>query len=353
MTTIFHQLMAQVRHSNFISPAMHLITACGLAAVMWLGGWLVAGGGMSEGSFAAFIASLLLMYAPLKNFGTNVQALQGSLLAVERLQETLAIVPTIPAAFVDNPEPLSICGGIRFEHVSFAYRTGQPVLSSIDFHIPVGRTIGIVGSSGCGKSTIIHLLLRLYEVDEGKITIDGKELREFPIERLRRSISVVFQDCFLFSTTIRENIQVGNLHATEESLHSALQGANLLEFIDSLPKGLETQVGERGMLLSGGQKQRIAIARAILRDSPIVLLDEATSALDNFSEAVVQGALRNLMANRTVLIVAHRLSSVSHVDHILVVDGGRIIEQGPPGELLMIPNGIYANLHGQGSTSSD
>jgi subfamily B ATP-binding cassette protein MsbA len=346
---IFRQMMAQVRHSNFVSPAMHLITATGLAAVLWLGGWLVTTGEMSEGSFAAFIASLLLMYAPLKNFGTNLQGIQGSMLALERIREKLATVPAIPTAFTDAVEPLAICDGIRFEGVSFAYGDGQPVLSSVDFHVPVGQTVGIVGSSGGGKSTIVHLLLRLYDVGSGRITIDGRDLRELPVERLRRSIAVVFQDNFLFSTTIRENIRVGNLAASEEALQLAVRAANLLEFANSLPQGLETQVGERGMLLSGGQKQRIAIARAILRDAPIVLLDEATSALDNLSEAIVQDALQNLMVGRTVLIVAHRLSTITHAHRILVVDGGRIVEQGSHGELLAIPAGIYAGLFLKGN----
>jgi subfamily B ATP-binding cassette protein MsbA len=283
----------------------------------------------------------------MKAIGANFSAVQGSLIAAGRIQETLHRRPAVPCEFEKIPPPLELHSGIRFENVSFHYREGQPVLRQLSFTIPAGQTVGIVGNSGGGKSTLIHLILRLYDVSDGRITLDGRDLREIPPAQVRQSIAMVFQDNFLFSGSIRENIQLGDPSANGERLLAAVRGAFLEEFIAALPQGLDSPVGERGILLSGGQKQRIAIARAMLKDAPIIILDEATSSLDSHSEAVVQRALDNLTRNKTVLSVAHRLSTLARAQTILVVDGGRIVESGSEKELLAIPNGFYRRLHGR------
>ncbi|MDR1456695.1 MAG: ABC transporter ATP-binding protein/permease [Puniceicoccales bacterium] len=351
--TRFNQLMDDMlcvstrvsSHSNWISPAMHFIVSIGLALVLAFGGWLVSSGHMTGGSFVSFIAALLLLYTPFKGIGNNLTAIQGALLAIERIQEIMAFAPKIPNILVESAKSLKIASEIRFRNVHFAYRPKQPVLSGINFTIPAGKTVGIVGNSGTGKSSLVHLLARVYDVTGGSIEIDGVDIRKISLVDLRRSMALVFQDSFLFSGTIRENILLGNLNASEEALQRAICAAYLQEFIETLPDQLDTQVGERGMLLSGGQKQRIAIARAILRDAPIVILDEATSALDNQSEAIVQKALDNLMRHKTVLIVAHRLSTIGKADFIVALDGGQIVESGTEDELLRMPNGIYAQFH--------
>jgi subfamily B ATP-binding cassette protein MsbA len=228
--------------------------------------------------------------------------------------------------------------------VHFCYQEGQEILKGVNFTIPAGKTVGIIGNSGSGKTSLVFLLARLYDVTAGSIEIDDKDIRTFPVGVLRKSMSMVFQDNFLFSGTIRENILLGNLEANEEDLQKAIDAAHLRTLIQSLPSGIDSPVGERGTLLSGGQKQRIAIARAIIRNSPIVILDEATSALDNQSEALVQEALDNLTKNKTVLIIAHRLSTLNRADFIVALDDGRITELGTAKELLKNNDGTYSRL---------
>jgi subfamily B ATP-binding cassette protein MsbA len=346
MDEIFRVSMRMARHASWPSPAMHLVVSLGLAGVLCLGSYLVSTGLLSSGSFVAFIAALLLLYTPIKGIGNNIAGLQGSILAAERVMETLLLEPAIsptPAA----PRSLSLKSGIQLEDVHFSYGENRPVLRGLNLSIAAGETVGIVGHSGGGKTTLIHLLLRLYDVDRGSIRIDGRDIRDIAIGDLRQSIAIVFQDNYLFSGTIRENILLGSPLAGEEEVRAAVDAALLSEFVGTLPAGLHTEVGERGILLSGGQKQRVAIARAIIKNAPIVILDEATSSLDNRSEAIVQRALDNLMRHRTVLIIAHRLSTVAAADRILVLDGGSVAESGTHGELLALPNGIYSALHAQ------
>ncbi|MDR2341281.1 MAG: ABC transporter ATP-binding protein/permease [Puniceicoccales bacterium] len=331
-------------HSNWISPAMHFIVSIGLAFVLVFGGWLVSNGHMTGGSFASFIAALLMLYTPFKGIGNNLTAIQGALLAIERIREIMRLEPKIPDVPFEGEKTLEIASGIHFRDVHFAYNLRQPILRGINFTIPHGKTVGIVGNSGSGKSSLVHLLARLYDVTEGGIEIDGRDIRQIPVANLRRSMALVFQDNFLFSGTIRENILLDNIGASEEDLQNAVSAAYLREFVEGLPNRLETKVGERGVLLSGGQKQRIAIARAILRDAPIIILDEATSALDNQSVAVVQNALDNLTRNKTVLIVSHQLFTMGKVDFIIVLKNGQVVESGTEEELLHVPNGIYARL---------
>ena len=234
---------------------------------------------------------------------------------------------------------------IDFENVCFEYEEDRPVLNNINLHVNKGETIALVGNSGGGKSTLVNLLPRFYDVLSGSIKFDGIDIRDLTLESLRQHISIVFQDNFLFTGTIRENILLGNPNATEQDINDAIKSAHLEEVMESLPDGLDTVLGERGTSLSGGQRQRVAIARAMVRKSPIVILDEATSALDNKSEAVVQKALDALMQNKTVFVIAHRLSTIRNADKIAVINEGHLVELGTHEELLNIENGQYKLLY--------
>ena len=234
---------------------------------------------------------------------------------------------------------------IQFKDVYFEYVPNQPVLKDINLTIPKNETLAIVGNSGGGKSTLVNLIPRFYDIKSGSITIDGKDIKDFTIKSLRHNISMVFQDNFLYTGTIKENIMMGNPDATTEELMAAIKSAHLEEMIQELPEGLETELGERGLTLSGGQRQRVAIARAMLRNAPIVILDEATSALDNQSEAVVQKAMDNLMQNKTVFVIAHRLSTIKNANRIAVINEGNLVELGTHEELMAIENGEYKHLY--------
>ena len=234
---------------------------------------------------------------------------------------------------------------IEFRDVCFEYIENVPVLKHINLQIKQGETIALVGNSGGGKTTIVNLLPRFYDIKSGSITINGIDIRDYSLQSLRQNIAVVFQDNFLFSGTIRENILLGKENATEEQILQAVKMAYLDEFISTLPNGLNTQIGERGILLSGGQKQRVAIARAFLKDAPIIILDEATSALDNKAEAIVQKAIDNLMQDKTVFVIAHRLSTVRNADKIAVINEGQLVELGNHNELISIENGQYKALY--------
>ena len=234
---------------------------------------------------------------------------------------------------------------IQFNGVNFEYIENTPVLKDINLTVHKGQTIALVGNSGGGKTTLVNLLPRFYDVKSGAITIDGIDIRDYTLQSLRQNIAVVFQDNFLFSGTIKENILLGNENATQEQIDKAVRMAFLDEFVASLKDGLDTVIGERGVLLSGGQKQRVAIARAFLKDAPIIILDEATSALDNKAEAIVQKAIDNLMQDKTVFVIAHRLSTIQNADKIVVINQGEIVETGTHEELLHIENGAYKALY--------
>ena len=246
----------------------------------------------------------------------------------------------------ENPKTLTgIHNNITFEHVNFEYIPSHPVLKDINLNVPKNETLAIVGNSGGGKSTLVNLLPRFYDIQSGSIKFDGVDIREYSIKSLRHNISMVFQDNFLYSGSIKENIMMGNPEATEEDLKQAIASAHLEEMVEELPQGLDTLLGERGLTLSGGQRQRVAIARAMLRNAPIVILDEATSALDNESEAIVQKAMDNLMQNRTVFIIAHRLSTIKNANRIAVINEGELVELGTHEELMKIENGQYKALY--------
>ena len=339
----FNLAMKMVKGTNWLSPLMHVIMSIGIALVIGYGSYLIVNGIITSGNFVSFIAALMLLYTPLKSVGNNYVSMQQSFLAIERIFEILELKPSIQ----DKEKAVELEGvktGIAFEHVSFNYTPDREVLHDISLQIPIGHKIALVGNSGGGKTTVYSLLPRLYEVTKGKIKIDGIDIKDMSQKSLRRNIAMVFQDNFLFSGSIKDNILLGNSAASDEVIWHALEGACLADFVKGLPQGLDTQIGERGILLSGGQKQRLAIARTFVKDAPIVILDEATSALDNKSEQVVQQALDNLMKNRTVIVIAHRLSTVKNADKIIVINNGSIVEEGKHEELLE-KKGVYATLY--------
>lgn len=341
---VFKLCMKMVQRTGLLSPFMHFVVSLGIALVIWTGSYLIVSQQITAGNFVSFIAALILLYNPIKGIGNNFNNVQVALMAMERVFALLQREPVVQDT--DIPETLQhIRKNIEYKDVCFEYIKDKPVLKNISIKIKKGETIALVGNSGGGKSTFVSLLPRFYDVTSGKIMINGKDIRKYSLESLRANIAIVFQDNFLFDGTIRENIMLGNRNASEDELQQAIEAACVQDFIKDMPNGLETKIGERGVLLSGGQKQRIAIARAFLKNAPIVILDEATSALDNKSEAIVQKAIENLMKDRTVFVIAHRLSTVRHADKIVVVNYGQIVESGSHDALIKKADSIYASLY--------
>ena len=344
LNRVFNLKIKMTQRTSWLSPIMHTIVSIGIAIAIGYGSHLVSTGQITSGNFVSFLTALVMLYTPVKNIGNNISQLQLSFLAMERVFEALDIIPTIRDKV--NAKPLlSGCELISFEKVCFGYRPGILTLNNIDLKIQQGETVAFVGNSGGGKTTLLNLLLRFYDVRSGSIKIDGVDIRDYTLASLRKHIAVVFQDNFLFSGSIRDNIILDNQQVTAEQLTKALEMSYLKDFIDTLEVGMETQIGERGILLSGGQKQRVAIARAFIKSAPIVILDEATSSIDNKAEAVVQKAIDNLMYHKTVLVVAHRLSTVQNADKIVVINKGEIAEVGKHQELLALKNGVYRELY--------
>ena len=344
---LFERLFALIvragRTRSRASPMMEALGGAAIAAVILYGGHQVIVGARTPGALFSFITALLLAYQPLKNLANLNASLQEGLAAAERVFEVVDIEPTIQ----DRPgaKPLRITGGeIRFDSISFVYASGAVALDDVSLTVPAGRTVALVGPSGAGKSTILNLIPRFFDVSEGSIAIDGQDIRSVTLASLRGAIALVAQEVSLFDDTVRANIAYGRFGASEAEIEAAAQAAGASGFIDELPEGYDTLVGEHGVRLSGGQRQRIAIARAMLKDAPILLLDEATSALDSESERQVQAALRALMRGRTTLVIAHRLSTVQGADLICVVDRGHIVEIGGHEELLGA-GGLYSRLH--------
>lgn len=344
LRAVFHFGMKMVQRTGMMSPMMHFIVSLGIAGVIWFGSYLIVHQQMTAGNFVSFITALIMLYNPIKAIGNSFNQVQMSLMAIERVFDLLETRPAImskPGAVKLN----QVKNEINYKDVCFEYNKGHPVLKHINLKIKVGETIAFVGNSGGGKTTLVNLLPRFYDLTSGAITIDGVDIRDMELESLRDKIAIVFQDNFLFSGTILDNILLGRTDVPQQQIDEAIKHACLEEFIKSLDQGLNTQIGERGVLLSGGQKQRIAIARAFIKNAPIVILDEATSALDNKSEAVVQQAIDNLMQDRTVFIIAHRLSTVKNADKIVVVNYGELVEMGTHEELLAKENSIYGSLY--------
>ena len=344
LKNIFKLRIKMVQKTQWLSPFMHVIVSIGIAAAIGYGSHLILTGKITAGNFVSFITALILLYTPVKNIGNNLNAVQMSFFAIEQIFDKLAIIPSIRNK--ENARILSPnYSKITFKNVNFHYVPNVPVLKDINLEISKGETIALVGNSGGGKTTIVNLLPRFYDVVSGNILIDDIDIRDYTLESLRGNISVVFQDNFLFSGTIKENILFGKLNATDEEIQQAIKMAYLDEFLVTLKDGIDTQIGERGILLSGGQKQRVAIARAFIKNAPIVILDEATSALDNKSEAIVQKAIDNLMKDKTVFVIAHRLSTIQNADRIAVINEGVLAELGNHEQLMKIPNGKYKALY--------
>ena len=344
LRNLFKLTIKMVQKTAWMTPALHIIVSIGIGAVIGYGSYLIVNGTITSGNFVSFITALILLYTPVKSIGKNYNAMQVSFLAIERVVEILELEPTI-ANKPDAKDLTEIKNNIQFNNVNFEYKKGVPILKNINLNVTAGSTIALVGNSGGGKTTIVNLIPRFYDVIDGSLSIDGTDIRNFTLESLRNNIAIVFQDNFLFAGTIRDNILLGKEDATEEEIDKAVKMACLDEFIAELDNGLDTLIGERGSLLSGGQRQRLAIARAFIKNAPIVILDEATSALDNKAEAVVQKAIDNLMKDRTVFVIAHRLSTVQNADTIVVVNDGEIVEKGTHEQLLAIENGAYRALY--------
>ena len=324
------------------NPAMQFASALGTVLVLWFGGRKVLEGTMTPGALVEFLLFLGMFYAPLSVLHSLNQMAQSARAAGERVFDILD-APAEEADKGDGKPEIRLRGDVEFQDVSAAYEGRPEALRHISLRVAAGQTIALVGPTGAGKSTLVNLLPRFYEAGSGRITLDGTDIREIPLGQLRRQIAVVSQEPFLFNGTIRENILYGRLDATEAELAEAAEAANAAEFIQRLPKGFDTEVGERGIRLSVGEKQRISIARALLKDAPILILDEATASVDTATERLIQEALRRLMSHRTSFVIAHRLGTIRDADQILVIRAGQIVERGSHAELLAL-GGLYSRL---------
>ncbi len=339
---LFRLAMKVVRIRSFTTPMLEILAALGIAGVTWYGGYSVIAGDRTQGAFLAFLTALFLLYDPFKKLGKANTAVQQGMAAADRIFEILDTVPAVQ----DRPNAVSLTAvrrGIEIADVSFRY-DHDLVLEHVNLTIGPGQLVALVGPSGGGKSTLADLLLRFRDVTDGAIRIDGHDLRDLTMASLRSQIALVTQHTFLFNDTVRNNIAYGGIDESMDRIVEAARAAYAHDFIMELLHGYDTQIGELGLRLSGGQRQRIAIARALLKDAPILVLDEATSALDNESERLVQQALDTLMQGRTTLVIAHRLSTIRRADMIVVVMRGRIVEQGTHDDLLAL-NREYRRLH--------
>jgi ABC-type multidrug transport system fused ATPase/permease subunit len=327
------------------SPAMSFCASLGTALVLWVGGSMVAEGHLSVGHLVGFILYLTLFYAPLNQLHGLNQMMQGARAAGERVFDIVDATDeeTAGARQRDAVFPAPVHGEVRYENVSFGYGNERTALRNISLCARPGEMIALVGPTGAGKSTLVNLLPAFYEITSGRITIDGQDTNRLTLETLRGQISVVSQEAFLFNGTVRENILYGKLDATDEEMLAASQAANCHDFIARLPHGYDSRVGERGVKLSVGEKQRVSIARALLKNAPILILDEATASVDTATEKLIQEALERLMTHRTSFVIAHRLSTIRAADQILVLLHGEIVERGSHAELLE-QNGLYARL---------
>jgi ATP-binding cassette subfamily B protein/subfamily B ATP-binding cassette protein MsbA len=329
---------------SMYSPGMIFVGSLGSVIILWYGTGEVLAGALSVGELVAFVSYLALFYVPVNQIHSVNHMLQHALAASERVFEILDTEPEV----ADRPgvvRPVGRLGGeVAARHVSFHYRPDIAVLKDVNFDVKAGERIALVGPSGAGKSTLIKLLMRFYDVKEGAITLDGRDLRDFPLAYVREQIGLVQQEPFLFNGTVRENIAYGDLSAGQARIEEVAQAARAHEFIVELPEKYDTWIGERGVKLSVGQKQRISIARVLLKDPPVIVFDEATSNIDTETEVKIREALVELTRNRTTFIIAHRLSTLRHVDRIFVLDGGRLVEEGTH-DVLLARSGLYRTLY--------
>jgi ATP-binding cassette subfamily B protein/subfamily B ATP-binding cassette protein MsbA len=337
-------LMNALRLMAIFQPFIDFSTSLGQLIVIFFGGRMALQGILPLADLVAFFLYLEMFYQPIRALGMSWEQIQEAMAGFDRVSELLAEEPEVtnPANPVNLPSPLE--GSLSLENVSFHYVDGESVLQGINLEIPSSNVVALVGPTGVGKSTLVSLIPRFYDVVSGSIKLDGIDIRDYQVEDLRKQISIVLQDVFLFHGTVRDNILFGNPSASEEDVINAARIANAHDFISALPDGYDTLIGERGVKLSGGQRQRISIARAILKDAPILILDEATSSVDTETELLIQQALERLMIGRTTIVIAHRLSTVRNADKIVVLEGQSIVEQGSH-ESLIAKNGLYKRLY--------
>ena len=337
-------LLNALRLMAIFQPFIDFSTSIGQLVVIFFGGQMALRGTLPVADLVAFFLYLEMFYQPIRALGMSWENVQESMAGFDRVAELLSEEPDVKTSPNPTPLPNDLQGHLQFHDVSFKYEDGEQVLAEINLEIPASQVVALVGPTGVGKSTLVSLIPRFYDVKAGSITLDGIDIRDLDVELLRKNISIVLQDVFLFHGSVRDNILFGKPDATDEEILNAAQVANAHEFIQKLPEGFNTIIGERGVKLSGGQRQRISIARAVLKNTPILILDEATSSVDTETELLIQQALERLMAGRTTIIIAHRLSTIRNADKIVVLEGKRIIEQGTH-EALLAKKGLYERLY--------
>lgn len=340
---LFSVIAKDIKINSLQSPLMEFLGGLGITAVIWYGGHQVITGQSTPGIFFAFITSIIMIYNPIKGVSNINSPVQQGLAAATRIFSLLDTEPSIQDKTGAKELPL-FQDNLAFNNVTFAYDGKQPVLNNINLTVRAGEVLALVGTSGGGKTSLVNLIPRFFDVDSGSITIDGNDIRGVTMKSLRNQIAIVSQQTILFNDTIRNNIAYGDPNRSMEEISAAARAAHALDFILDFPDGFDTVIGESGARLSGGQQQRLSIARALLKNAPILILDEATSALDTESEHEVQRALENLMKNRTTLVIAHRLSTIRNADRIIVIQDGRIAEEGSHDDLLA-KGGLYQTLH--------